>query len=461
MISVRLVEEEHKIGFQARTSDAYRYMIPLCKKLGKEEEAFEYVERSKSRAFLEMLAATDFRPIIEMTDELELLLDEEESHLARMREIQMRHLRQSQIRVEPGEVERIHENLNQIYDKIENIDPEYVYVRRGRPLSLDELRDMLPQQKRDVVLIEYFTTPEETYIFLVSSRDKELHVKTVPLSENKLRLYFENYWREVVNHPRYGDIGESWLALGEYLIDPVSEHLTEGDLVYFVPHGVLHYLPLHALRLNEEPLIVNHPVSYSPSVSLIRFCRNKGSGKLQTCASFGVVFEEEAEEVARLFDSEPHGDPRATNEQVMEYCTGKDVIHFSCHGKFDDVDPLSSGIELHGGVLTARKIFGMRLDSELVTLSACQTGLNERSPGDELIGLTRAFLYAGSPSVVVSLWSVDPQSTQELMLEFYGLLLDGHSIAEALQEAQKRMVEREEYYHPYYWAPFILVGDWE
>ena len=155
------------------------------------------------------------------------------------------------------------------------------------------------------------------------------------------------------------------------------------------------------------------------------------------------------------------GSPLATNEEAMEYCAGKDVVHFSCHGKFDDLDPLSSGILLYGGVLTAREIFGMRLNSELVTLSACQTGLNERSPGDELIGLTRAFLYAGSPSVVVSLWSVDARSTQELMLEFYGLLRDGYSIALALQEAQKRMMEREEYSHPYYWAPFILVGDWE
>ncbi len=85
----------------------------------------------------------------------------------------------------------------------------------------------------------------------------------------------------------------------------------------------------------------------------------------------------------------------------------------------------------------------MRLNAELVTLSACQTGLNERSPGDELIGLTRAFLYAGASSVVVSLWSVDARSTQELMREFYKLLKNGVDKATALQEAQKKIMKNE------------------
>ena len=92
---------------------------------------------------------------------------------------------------------------------------------------------------------------------------------------------------------------------------------------------------------------------------------------------------------------------------------------------------------------------------------ACETGLNKRRPGDELIGLTRSLIYAGAPSVVVSLWSVNALSTKELMFEFYRLLKSGIDKATALQEAQKKIMEREEWSHPYYWAPFILVGDWQ
>jgi CHAT domain-containing protein len=97
---------------------------------------------------------------------------------------------------------------------------------------------------------------------------------------------------------------------------------------------------------------------------------------------------------------------------------------------------------------------------ELVTLSACQTGINETKPGDELIGLTRALIYAGTSSVIVSLWSVYDPSTRELMVEFYKQLKEGKDKATALQQAQIKIMSKGEYSHPYYWAPFIL-GDWE
>ena len=111
---------------------------------------------------------------------------------------------------------------------------------------------------------------------------------------------------------------------------------------------------------------------------------------------------------------------------------------------------------MYDGILTAREIYNIRLNAQLVTLSACQTGINERTQGDELIGLTRSFIYAGASSVVVSLWPVNPISTKKLMLEFYAFLRNGKDKAVALQEAQKKLID--EYSHPYYWAPFTLVG---
>ena len=458
----RLVEEEHKLGFFSCISDAYQYMVPLCLKLKKEDEALEFVERGKSRAFLDLLATTKIKPSVKVIPELKSLLDEEESYLVKLREVQTQHLRQKKVTVAPGEVDRIFEKLNLIYNKIEELDPEYVFTRRGKPLSLVEIGDMLSSQKRDTVLIEYFLIKEKIFIFVVSSRDKELHIETVPISQEKLSQYIENYWRSVVKYSDFGDIGDSWLGLGSYLIDPISKYLTEGDLIYFIPYGLLHYLPLHTLELNGEPLIKHYPVTYSPSASIIRFCQNKGSGKLKNCASFGVVFENEAGDIAELFKVEPYIGNTATKEKVIKSCTDKDIIHFSCHGYFDDVDPLSSGVELYDEeVLTAREIFDLKLNAELVTLSACETGINKTSPGDELIGLTRAFLYAGAPSVIVSLWSVNASSTHELMVEFYKFLKKGRDKATALQQAQKKIMVKEEYSNPYYWAPFILIGDWQ
>jgi CHAT domain-containing protein len=113
--------------------------------------------------------------------------------------------------------------------------------------------------------------------------------------------------------------------------------------------------------------------------------------------------------------------------------------------------------------LTAREIFNLkeRMNADLVTVSACQTGLSDRRPGDELVGLTRSLLYAGASSIVVSLWSVAARSTMELMEEFYTQLKEGKDKATALQQAMIKVMKKPEYSHPYFWAPFLLVGDWE
>jgi CHAT domain-containing protein len=236
-------------------------------------------------------------------------------------------------------------------------------------------------------------------------------------------------------------------------------------MIYFVPYGWLHYIPMHALELNSEPLIKKHAILYSPSASLLQFYKNKPSPRFMNCATFGIVggqekytFGQEALEIAHLFDSKPFLD--ATKKTVLGN-VNNDILHFACHGGFNYADPLSSGIELYDGVLTAKEIFNLRLTSELVTLSACETGINETKPGDELIGLTRALIYAGASSVIVSLWSVYDPSTRELMLEFYKQLKTGKDKAKALQQAQIKTMEKSEYSNPYFWAPFILVGDSE
>jgi tetratricopeptide (TPR) repeat protein len=460
IVGAKLVQENYAMGFRAQASKAYQLMVPLSLKLFKEKEALEYVEASKSRAFLELLAANPIKPTAKLTSELNALLKEEEDYLLRWREIQTSHLKQPHSQVEPGETGRILQKLNSIYDEIGKFDPEYVSARRAKPLSLNEIQVMLSSQNKNAVLLEYFVTDKETFIFIVSSENKELYVKTVSLSVERLLRYMEDYWREVVNNAGYGDIGSSWLGLSEYLLEPVSELLTGNYLVYFVPHGLLHYLPLHALELNGEPLIKRHPVVYSPSASALKFCLGKGTGKLDEIVSFGADFEAEASAVAELFRRESPGKnvykgKAATKENVYTN-SDNDIIHFSCHGYFNADDPLSSGIKLYDGILTAREIFSMKLNTELVTLSACQTGINKTNKADELIGLTRALLYAGAPSVAVSLWSVDAKSTQELMVEFYKQLKSGTDKATALQEAQKKIMEKHP--HPYYWAPFILVG---
>ena len=156
----------------------------------------------------------------------------------------------------------------------------------------------------------------------------------------------------------------------------------------------------------------------------------------------------------------------ATSEELAQYR----IIHFATHGFLNSVHPELSGIVLsmydergtpQDGYLRSHEIFNLRLSSDLVVLSACQTGLGKEVRGEGLVGLTRGFMYAGSPRVVVSLWNVSDEATAELMSDFYqGMLKDKLTPAAALRSAQLQMWRQKRWQSPYYWAAFTLQGEW-
>ncbi|HVG31107.1 MAG TPA: CHAT domain-containing tetratricopeptide repeat protein [Pyrinomonadaceae bacterium] len=148
---------------------------------------------------------------------------------------------------------------------------------------------------------------------------------------------------------------------------------------------------------------------------------------------------------------------------------GYRVLHFATHGLLDTERPQFTGLALSvagdgadDGFLRVDEVFNLRLGSPLVVLSACETGLGRERRGEGVIGLTRAFMYAGAPTVGVSLWSVADRSTAELMPDFYKRYLasQSHSPAAAMRAAQQQMIAGKKYSAPFYWAPFVLVGDW-
>jgi CHAT domain-containing protein len=131
-------------------------------------------------------------------------------------------------------------------------------------------------------------------------------------------------------------------------------------------------------------------------------------------------------------------------------------LHIAAHGVFRADNPMFSSIKLGDSWLNLFDIFNLQLGNELTVLSACETGMSAVWEGDELLGLARGFLYAGTPSLVVSLWTVNDRSTAQLMRHFYEGLQNGLSKSRALQEA---MLQVKTFFpHPYYWAPFILMG---
>lgn len=297
-----------------------------------------------------------------------------------------------------------------------------------------------------VVLAEYYVTDDRTTLFLGRTDFAEPRVAVIDRPRADLRSFIARSYT-----PREG-IGAdadmtSWQECVGPLVEPLLDVANPGDLVWFVPHDVLHYVPLHALTLDGMPLIERHPVCYTPSSSVMRHCQGKRKGSRKTALVMGDSrgdlphAREEALSVSDLFRTSPRLGANATKSLLLRDLDQRDidVVHIACHGIFSARDPLASRILLHdGGDLTAMEIFGLRLNADLVTLSACQTAVNDRRPGDELIGLTRALIFAGTPSAIVSLWSVDDMSSGYLMRTFYRLLLDPTRVskAQALREAQ-------------------------
>jgi len=239
-----------------------------------------------------------------------------------------------------------------------------------------------------------------------------------------------------------------------------------------VPHGVLHYLPFVALRSSSGRWMVEEfSVSTLPSASVLRYLAEKG-----TSASVRALVVDNpdlgaelalpwAEREARMVgqrekDTTVLVRADATEVQVKKLLETAGVVHLATHGELSEDDPLSSAVLLvpgggEDGRLEVREVFGLDMHARLVVLSACETGLGKLSRGDELVGLQRAFLYAGTPAVVTTLWKVDDKATFELVRSFY-TRLEGTGAVEALRQAQLETMRA--FPHPYAWAAFGLSG---
>jgi len=194
-------------------------------------------------------------------------------------------------------------------------------------------------------------------------------------------------------------------------------------------------------------------------------CLTRAGNGFETALLLGVADEqiprvhEELQSLDGLFASvKRFTNEAATSEALRRNSADVDVIHVACHAQFRSDNPLFSSLVFSDGWFTARDAYRLKLNCGLVTLSACETGMNAVAPGDELMGLARGFLSAGSSTVMMSLWTIDDEATAELMTRFYRELAVTKSPAAALRAAQTDLLKQKP--HPFFWSPFILVGRW-
>ena len=461
-----LTSEDLKTAWQEQTQDVYERLIDLLYRMGEGSSALSYAERCRARTFLDLVAAGPIGTLDNVSEE----------------------------GIRSGVVEA------------SVIESDLAEVVAGLPA--------------DTAVLEYFVTDETTYLWVI--HQGIIHgPEEVP--HGRVELMSQVIACREALEARNDLAGYHLEELYAWLIAPV-EHLlpdTEGGdevpHLAIIPSGPLYYLPFQALGWvsadfeERQPLIERYAVTYSPSVVALKYAQATGDAALQLSSFLGLADPDSGNEafprlpetqiesrmVAALFtSSRVFVDAQATEEVAQIHASTASQIMFSTHGHFNVHNPMFSYLLLapvegaSDGELFAHEIFGLSLQAETVVLSACETLLpslqemedqankvagrelpEERLPlteeqlveltaGDEIVGLTRAFLSAGASSVLSSLWSVPSLATEQLMVSFYVHLQSGMSKANALRAAQLEVMNIPNYTDPWYWAAFNLTGDW-
>jgi CHAT domain-containing protein/tetratricopeptide (TPR) repeat protein len=472
-----------RAGFIARYAGLYTRAAHLFHQQGQDEEAFFTSERGRARAFLDSLATG----YVELSDSAAASLLACELEAYATRQAAQEALAGARA-LDPSDAELVADLETQLaaaeeeyaaaLDAIEARGDQLAALVPGRSavLGLSEVQLLLEEQ---TTLLSYSVLEDQTLAFLVT-RDT-FHTVALDVSREDLTQEvraFRQFPNLDVTYPK------SAVNLYNGLIAPLKEHLTTPHLA-IVPHGVLHYLPFAALTDGERYLVDDYVITYLPSASALPFIQENATDRkpvppliLGNPATGNPDLEplryakQEARIVTGLYGTQPLLEESATETILREQAPQAGVIHLAAHGSYNRHNPLYSAIALapdekNDGRLEVHEVYGLNLSkANLVVLSACETQLGDLgiggepvgvSPGDEVIGLTRAFFFAGTPSVIASLWKVDDKSTGLLMERFYTHLQAGMGKAEALRQAQLDV--REEYPNPYYWSAFVLSGD--
>ena len=449
--------EASKIGFIADKQGVYQRLIAALFGDRQYTQAFEYIERAKARALVDMLAAKqDFAVPAQKRVQLRALLARAETAEADAR------IQDASI---PGGVVSQSRSLAiQARRDLNEQAPELASLVSVAHVALADIQARIPA---DEALVEYYADDKNLYGFVLTQRT----IHAVSLDGVNLAADVQRF-RTAVQDPGSQAYFELSQRLYRRLVTPLESVLTQRKLI-IVAHGPLHYLPFNALHDGREYLIERYSLRLLPSASVIKYLKTAKSARAGGLLAFGnpdlgdprydlVHAQTEALAVSQAIpQSRVLVRKQASETAFKQYGADFSYLHFASHGQFDAAAPLKSALLLAGdaqndGRLTVGELYSLSLDADLVTLSACETGLGKIASGDDVVGLARGFLYAGSRSIVASLWKVDDAATAHLMTKFYATLKQADT-REALRAAQ--LATRKKYDHPYYWAAFQLTGN--
>jgi CHAT domain-containing protein len=492
-------------------ADVLLHQHALHKELHLDELAFETVEQARSRALIASLSDT----IARVQDHVDPQLRERERHL--LEEMNATAL-QLQLTQNPKSAEaltvksqQLAGELSSLHGEIRRSSPSFASLIEPSPLRIQEIRDTILDP--NTTLIEYSLSDVASYVFVVS-KDK---LRAVPLApRTDIDAASQRVIRALTDKKRAdADFAAASAGLSRLILAPVG-HLRPEQRLLIVTDGALGLVPFAAL---PEPggkagtyMIFNHEIVHLPSASALATMRqlvamrspqprkeiailadpqfDKSDVRTpapaipeelqRTLNAMGINLPrltfsaQEGESIRKLAPSGSRllTGPAANRAMVMGGgLSNYRMIHFATHGLVNTDQPSLSGIVLslvdekgksQDGFLRLHDIYNLRLNADLVVLSACQTAVGPNVNGEGVMSLSRGFFYAGASRVMASLWKVDDRATAELMRVFYqNLFAKKVSPAAALRAAQREMQSRLQFASPYYWAAFELQGEWK
>ncbi len=483
--AVRIIEtlrqgvssQEFRSRYLENRISVYEELVACRMEQGKVREAFECAERAKARAFLDLVAGTDISARPDLPDTVRTMIRQEREAEKKI-EFYAGDTAQGRAIIEH---ELILSALVARY-------PEYRALATAEPVTVDELQTTLDER---TAVLEYFVGRDAGFAFCVT-RDR---IAGIRLGSGPDRLYMlVDSLRRAIRVK--SDIKTYGSELFRILVSPLMQDIAGHKRLCIIPHSALHHLPFVCLPTGKDTaslLLDDFDIFYAPSASSYCLTRRPRRGSNGPPALFAKSkFQEHPEwfdmplpgtarerdsllttpffKSGRVFTDTDDRGSTPTETCVKDSGALFSALHFATHGKLDPDSPLESRIILsaddrNDGNLTVREIFTLALRAGLVTMSACQTGqlkgfaeTGKYQAGDELTGLSRAFLFAGVPSVVASLWKVSDNSTVLLMTDFYRRLPTADKAA-ALCAAQRWLRASEYYRPPFYWAAFVVIGD--
>ncbi len=493
---------EQKSGYLEDKLEVYEDLIQLLLSEGNISEAFEYAQRSKARAFLDLLAESRINPEAGLNQEL---LDQKRKLVTQLltieKSIQKEFDKETADLAAIRKLETKRNGIDDQYSKlildIRNKNPRFADLQYPIPLKLTEAQALVDD---DTVLLEYFVGENHSVLFEITNKDVRVH----PIAgEAQLSKLIQDL-REELQKPEsvlqlteqsYSRFVKSASDLYLKLMKPAEANFQSKSRILIAPDGSLNYLPFECLLMKKTDngaidfrnlpyLATKFEIEYVPSASVLSALHKNVQNSVSPQKALLAIAvpngdaavdpplpfaKSEVESIAHFY---PSSDVtllignQATEENMkrLELNHYKN-LHFASHGLINEARPQLSALVLSAssnrkedGYLTMREVFDLNLHADLVVLSACNTGLGSQVRGEGVTGLYRAFLCAGASSVLVSLWNVNDKSAAELMTAFYrNMEKGGMSKPAALKQARMEMI-RKGYSHPYYWFTFILIG---